>query len=163
MFVSWVSKEAGTPLKGDDVTTPWRITNARKIAKYLQANGTWFSKKDAARNNIQPQVGDIMVFWRGDYEGNLGHADIVVGVNPKIPGHASLIGGNLKEKVMYRESYYYADHYGLLGFGRPEKQITESSSDNNVTPENDPKIITESKKIDIYKLPRIAPLFSLKP
>ncbi len=119
MFVSWVFKESGTPFQGPDKTAQWRITNARQIAAYLQKSGVWYSKDYVLRHHTQPRVGDVMVFWRGNFEGNLGHADIVVGVNPREPGHASLIGGNLFDKVTYRESSYFAEYYGFLGFGRP--------------------------------------------
>lgn len=118
MFVSWVFKEAGTPLKGPDKAVPWRITNARQIAAYLKKNGVWYPKEQVTREHLKPRVGDVMVFWRGNFEGNLGHADIVVGVDPNKPGHASLIGGNLYDKVLYRESSYFEEYYGFLGFGR---------------------------------------------
>lgn len=149
MFVSWVLNQSGRPLKGPDEKVPWRITNARKIAEYLKNNGTWTSKEEAIQNNIQPKVGDIMIFWRGNFEGNLGHADIVVGLDPKVPGHASLVGGNLYDKVLYRESYYYADYYGLLGFGRPEKPSDVESKikrSPETTPEQKEETIQETPK-----------------
>lgn len=129
MFTSWVFKEAGTPLQGPDPNQPWRITNARQIAEYLKKDGVWYSREKILRDHIQPRVGDVMIFWRGNFEGNLGHADIVVGVDPNKPGHASLVGGNLYDSVRYRESSYFEEYYGFLGFGRPKgEKITNSQS-----------------------------------
>lgn len=117
-FASWVSKEAKTPFGTD---TSWRIGKAQEIARYLEKNGTWISAKQAAEQNIQPQVGDIVIYWRGHFEDNLGHADIVIATDPNKPGQATLIGGNIQNKVSLRENFYYSEHYGFLGFGRPEK------------------------------------------
>jgi hypothetical protein len=117
-FASWVSKQAGSPLMS---TSGWRIGKAQDIARYLEKNGTWVSAQDAKDKNIQPQVGDIVIFWRGHFEDNLGHADIVISTNPSKPGQATLIGGNIQNKVSMRENFYYSEHYGFLGFGRPEK------------------------------------------
>jgi hypothetical protein len=166
MFVSWVVNQAGSPLKGTDKTVPWRITNARKIAEYLQQNGTWYSKEDAAKYNIQPQLGDVMVFWRGNFEGNLGHADIVVGVDPNQPNHASLVGGNLFDKVMYRESYYYQEYYGLLGFGRPEKTSGITNSSINIPATTRPKPVpktTSKTELNQHTPVQGMPTFLLKP
>ncbi len=117
-FASWVSKQAGSPLNSGK---GWRIGKAQDIARYLEKNGTWVSAQDAKTKNIQPQVGDIVIFWRGHFEDNLGHADIVISTNPSEPGQATLIGGNIQNKVSLRENFYYSEHYGFLGFGRPEK------------------------------------------
>lgn len=117
-FASWVSKEAGSPLGASE---KWRIGKAQDIARYLEKNGTWVSAEDAKAKNIQPQVGDIVIFWRGHFEDNLGHADIVIATDPGKPGQATLIGGNIENKVSLRENMYYSEHYGFLGFGRPEK------------------------------------------
>jgi hypothetical protein len=115
-FVSWVSKEANTPL-GTDAS--WRIGKAQDIARYLEKNGTWVSAEQAKEQNLQPQVGDIVIYWRGHFEDNLGHADIVIATDPNKPGQATLIGGNIQNKVSLRENFYYSEHYGFLGFGRP--------------------------------------------
>lgn len=117
-FASWVSKQAGSPLNSGN---GWRIGKAQDIARYLEKNGTWVSAQDAKDKNIQPQVGDFVIFWRGHFEDNLGHADIVISTNPSEPGQATLIGGNIQSKVSLRENFHYSEHYGFLGFGRPEK------------------------------------------
>ena len=117
-FASWVSKEAGTPLGN---AKNWRIGKAQDIARYLEKNGTWVSAQEAKDKNLQPQVGDFVIFWRGHFEDNLGHADIVIATNPSAPGQATLLGGNIQNKVSMRENFYYSEHYGFLGFGRPEK------------------------------------------
>lgn len=119
MFASWVMKEAGTPLTQQPADNSWRIEKARSIASWLDDNGVWYSRSEVLAGNIQPQVGDVIIFWRGDFEGSLGHADIVIDVDPSQPGFADLIGGNLKNKVYYQEDFFYAEHYGFLGFGRP--------------------------------------------
>lgn len=119
MFTSWVLKEAGSPLSNKTNDDSWRIKQARDIATWLDKNGTWYSKEDVIAQNLSPQIGDVMVFWRGDFEGELGHADIVVGIDSSKPGYASLVGGNLNDQVTLRQSYFFKDHYGFLGFGRP--------------------------------------------
>lgn len=119
MFVSWIFNEAETPLSRSKEN--WRISKARNIASYLESNGNWHSKEEIISKDLNPKVGDVMVFYRGNFEGNLGHADIVVEVNESKPGYASLIGGNLDDKVTLRKDFYYKDHFGLLGFGNIDK------------------------------------------
>lgn len=121
MFASWVFEQAGNPLKGTSETTPWRITNARQIAKYLEKEGEWFSKDKVIKNNLNPQIGDVVVFWRGNFEGSLGHVDIVVATSSEF-GVASLVGGNLNDQVTFRENYRFSEHFGFLGFGRPKNE-----------------------------------------
>lgn len=118
MFASWVANEAGYPLINEK-THSWRIENSRDFAANLQANGTWYSREEVIKNNIQPRIGDFIVSWRGDFEDNLGHVDIVVSPGSSA-GSAGLVGGNLKDNVKYRE-FPYLEYYGFLGFGRPEK------------------------------------------
>lgn len=119
MFVSWVTKEAGAPLK-DDKTGSWKLTNSRQLAAYLEQHGTWYSAAEAQQKNLQPRIGDMVVFWRGDFEDNLGHATIVVNID-KADGTADLIGGNQKDHVALSQDFPWLHNYGLLGFGRPEK------------------------------------------
>jgi hypothetical protein len=121
MFASWVFNTAGTPLSKSSQPESWRIEQARDIAKWLQENGTWYNHEEVIKNNLVPEVGDVVIFWRGNYEGNLGHADIVISVDPSKPGTATLVGGNLGDKVTLREDYQYASHYGFMGFGRINK------------------------------------------
>ena len=119
MFVSWVTKEAGAPVK-DSKTGSWKITNSRQLADYLQKHGTWYSAKEAQDKNLMPRVGDIVIFWRGDFEDNLGHATVVINPNTG-NGTADLVGGNQKDHVALSKSFPWLHNYGLLGFGRPEK------------------------------------------
>jgi len=119
MFVSWVTKEAGAPLK-DDKTGSWKLTNSRQLATYLEKHGTWYSAAEAQQKNLQPRVGDMVIFWRGDFEDNLGHATIVVNID-KADGTADLVGGNQKDHVALSQDFPWLHNYGLLGFGRPEK------------------------------------------
>ena len=118
MFSSWVFHQAGSPLSINPNDDSWRIEQARDIAKWLQENGEWHTREEVLRENLTPDIGDVVIFWRGNFDGNLGHADIVVGLNPNKPGTASLIGGNLNSQVTYREDYRYTEHFGFLGFGR---------------------------------------------
>lgn len=119
MFVSWVTKEAGAPMY-DERTKSWRFANSRLLIDYLKLTGTWYSREEAIAKNLQPRVGDFVFFYRGELEENLGHVDVVVDVGG-VPGTAGLIGGNIRDRVLYRENFPYQEHYGFLGFGRPEK------------------------------------------
>lgn len=119
MFVSWVTMKAGSPLK-DDKTGSWKLTNSRQLAEYLQKHGTWFSQEEILKENLKPRIGDIVIFWRGDFEDNLGHATIVIDGDTG-DGTADLVGGNQKDRVALSKSFPWMHNYGLLGFGRPEK------------------------------------------
>lgn len=119
MFVSWITKQAGIPFK-DDQTGSWKLTNSRQLASYLEKHGTWHSAAEAQQKNLQPRVGDMVVFWRGDFEDNLGHATIVVNIDDA-DGTADLVGGNQKDHVALSQDFPWLHNYGLLGFGRPEK------------------------------------------
>lgn len=119
LFVSWVAKEAGTPVwfKG---TNSWRVVNSRDFANILEETGTWYDREEVIEKGLEPRPGDFIVYWRGDFESRLGHVDIVVDTSDT-KGLASTVGGNLNERVAYRENYPYLQNYGFLGFGRPEK------------------------------------------
>ncbi len=116
MFASWVAKEAGTPMYNNR-TGSWRFDNSRAIADYLEKNGSWYYREQVLQKNLRPQVGDFVIFWRGEYEENLGHVDIVtdIGENETV----GLVGGNIADKIEYREDFPYLQHHGFLGFGRP--------------------------------------------
>lgn len=118
MFASWVSAQAGSPV-ANVKDGSWRIANSRDFAEYLMANGTWHSREEVVAQSIKPQVGDFIVYYRGNYEDKLGHVDIVVDVGKL--GFAGLVGGNLDDTIKFRENFNYQDYYGFLGFGRPEK------------------------------------------
>lgn len=119
MFASWVTYAAGSPVMNEK-TESWRITNSREFAKYLQTKGTWYPRQQVIDEKIEPRIGDFIVFWRGKFEDNLGHVDVVV-EKGAVLGTAGLVGGNLKDRVQFRESFPYLQHYGFLGIGRPEK------------------------------------------
>lgn len=118
MFASWVSNEAGAPLRSNTTGT-WRVPNSRELAEYLKQNGTWYSREEVIEKSIRPRLGDFVIFWRGDFEDKLGHVDIVVKVDDS-QGFASLVGGNVRDRVEFRDMPY-EQNYGFLGFGRPEK------------------------------------------
>lgn len=120
MFVSWVTREAGAPMY-DERTKSWRFMNSRLLIEYLKLNGTWYSREEVIANNLKPRLGDFVFFYRGELEENLGHVDVVVDVSGAA-GTAGLIGGNIRDRVLYRENFPYQEHYGFLGFGRPEKE-----------------------------------------
>lgn len=132
MFASWVAKEAGTPVSSE-MTKSWRITNSREFAEYLQKNGTWHSRDEILQKGLKPQIGDYVIYWRADFDDRLGHVDIVI--NPDVaPGVAGTIGGNLKDKVAYRDFPYLHD-YGFMGFGRPSLTAEQKvASISNGTP-----------------------------
>jgi hypothetical protein len=116
MFVSWVTKQAGLPLTTDN-NPSWSIVKSRDLAAYLENNGIWYSSDYVIENNLKPQLGDFVIYWRGDFENNLGHVDIVVKEEDGL-GRLGLVGGNVRDRVSYRE-LNYKDDYGFLGFGRP--------------------------------------------
>jgi len=118
MFASWVAKEAGSPLI-DERNGAWRFLNSRLFTEHLKIHGTFYSREEIATNNIQPRVGDFIIFWRGNVEDNLGHIDVVVNVTGD--GRADLVGGNIRDRVEFRGNFPYQDNYGFLGIGRPEK------------------------------------------
>jgi hypothetical protein len=118
-FASWVTNEAGSPVLNPD-TGSWRIPNSRAFSEQLQKSGTFYTRDQIKEQNIQPQIGDFVIYWRGDADNNLGHMDIVVATS-NTPGKAELVGGNVKDRVAYRGDFSYLDYSGFLGFGRPEK------------------------------------------
>lgn len=118
MFVSWVTKEAGAPFV-DPKNESWRIIKSRTLADYLNQTGTWYDRQEVIDGNLEPRLGDFVVFWRGNFEDNLGHVDIVV-KQADANGTVGLVGGNIRDRVDYREMTY-KDNYGFLGFGRIEK------------------------------------------
>lgn len=118
MFASWITREAGSPLV-DPTSESWKIANSRVFTEYLKQKGTFYTREDVAKNNIQPRVGDFVMYYRGKIEDNLGHIDVVI--NTTGDGRADLIGGNIRDQIAYRKDFPYADYYGFLGIGRPEK------------------------------------------
>jgi CHAP domain len=119
MFASWVTMHAGSPLKANG-KNGWRIDNSRVLTEYLKTKGTFYTRDEITKKNINPQVGDFVIFFRGNYEESLGHTDIVVALTGK-SGSADLIGGNVNDRVEYRSNFQYLDYYGFIGFGRPEQ------------------------------------------
>jgi hypothetical protein len=90
-----------------------------------------------------------MIFWRGNFEGNLGHADIVVGIDPSEKGYASLVGGNLNDQVTFRKSYFFKDHYGFLGFGRLEKPVKPATTEKDSKLQKTTKPNTQQPTVNI--------------
>ncbi len=117
-FASWIANEAGSPLI-DAHTKDWRISNSRIFTENLKLNGTFYTADEIMAQGLKPRIGDFVVFWRGNLEDNLGHIDVVVKVNDD--GSAGLIGGNIRDRIAYREDFPFLHSYGFLGFGRPEK------------------------------------------
>lgn len=117
-FASWVAREAGTPVV-DPKTGSWKIVNSQVFAEHLKQNGTFYSREEVIAQNIQPRIGDFIISYRGDYDDNIGHIDIVVGESKD--GRADLIGGNIRDRVAYRKDFPYRDYHGFLGIARPEK------------------------------------------
>jgi len=120
MFASWITKQAGSPVVNAK-TGSWKITNSRVFTEYLKTYGTFYTKEQIIEDNIQPEVGDFVIFYRGNFEDSLGHIDIVVSDSAS-DGKADLIGGNYRDTVNFRKDFPYLGYYGFLGFGRPEKE-----------------------------------------
>jgi hypothetical protein len=119
MFASWVAYTAGSPLI-DERSGAWRFLNSRLFTEHLKIHGTFYSRDEIIAQNIQPRVGDFVIFWRGNLEDNLGHIDTVVAITGD--GRADLVGGNIRDRVEFRKDFPYRDNYGFLGIGRPEKE-----------------------------------------
>ncbi len=119
MFASWVAKEAGSPF-ANDKNDSWKIISSRDLAMNLSKHGTWYSREEVIEKNIRPRIGDFVVFWRGNFEDDLGHVDVVVDLGDK-PGVAGMVGGNLGSGYVGYRKFSYLQNYGFFGFGRPEK------------------------------------------
>ncbi len=117
-FASWVTKEAGSPIINPS-TKSWKIVNSRDFAEYMQANGTFIPKQQMLDEGIEPRVGDFIIYYRGDFEDRQGHVDIVV--SDSKDGKADLIGGNIRDRIVYHKNFPYLDYYGFSGIARPEK------------------------------------------
>lgn len=117
-FASWVAREAGSPVV-DPVTGSQKIINSKVFAEYLKQSGTFYSREEVVAQDIQPRIGDFIISYRGDYEDNIGHIDIVVGDSKD--GRADLVGGNIRDRIAYRKDFPYRDYHGFLGIARPEK------------------------------------------
>lgn len=116
-FASWVTKEAGSPLTNASGSS-WRIGNSRAFAEALQAQGQFYSREQIVAEGLEPEVGDFIVFFRGEFEDELGHVDILARATGE--GRGDLIGGNVKDRLALRADFPYLDYAGFLGFGRPE-------------------------------------------
>lgn len=121
-FASWVANETGTPLYSE-VTKSWRIESSRNFLDYLKENGTWYPRDQILGDRLKPEVGDYIVYQRGSFEDKMGHVDIVVRIDGN--NSASLVGGNIKDRLVYRENFPYLQHHGFLGFGRPNPPVQQ--------------------------------------
>jgi hypothetical protein len=120
MFASWVTSQAGSPLT-DRVSQSWRIANSRLFEVALQEQGTYHLKSEILNKNLQPNVGDFIIFSRGGDDSGLGHVSIVVTVDKSV-NKVDMVSGNFRDKIAYQRDYPYLQNDGFLGFGRPEKQ-----------------------------------------
>lgn len=125
-FASWVSKESGLPFENND--EKWQLTNSRKLKNYLQKEHIFISKSDMKKNNIKPQIGDFVIYYRGNFEDKLGHVDIVTGNITDTS--ADLVGGNLRDRVDLRKNYPYTSHQGFLGIGKLKVKNTSQVAYN---------------------------------
>lgn len=114
-FASWVSKEAGSPFDNDG---SWKIGNSREMSRYLEEFGTFHTREEIIDQGLTPRPGDFIIFFRGDFEEQLGHVDVLLNVTGD--GRGDLVGGNFDNRVTLRSDFPYLDYYGFLGFGRPE-------------------------------------------
>lgn len=120
MFASWVTNQAGSPVV-DRVSRSWKISNSRLFETALQQQGTFYSKADVISKNLQPKLGDFIIFSRGGDDSGLGHVAIVVDIDES-KNEVGMISGNFRDRIAYQRDYPYLENDGFLGFGRPEKQ-----------------------------------------
>jgi len=118
-FASWVAEEAGLAVTGDEDSGSWRTLNSQDFMRKLQQQGTWYPAAEVEARDLRPRPGDFVVYRRGPSGSGLGHVDVVIA--PTADGRATLVGGNLHDRVLLRSDFDYEGHYGFLGFGRPEK------------------------------------------
>ena len=103
-FVSWVMKQAGTPLQNPN-SGSWRIPGVYTMQEYYQSAGRFEPP------GFQPRPGDV-VLW-GEHSPMGLHANVVVAVDG---AQLSTVGGN-EGGIRVRTATVGPDT-GLLGFGR---------------------------------------------
>jgi len=116
-IVGWF-KELGFPHIKDDETA-WCSLALNIAAKHA---GLSFTGRLDARSWLNvgtptndPQIGDIVVFWRGDKNSWQGHVGLFAGF-PKQEGLVLVLGGNQGNKLEIRAYPINTPNFGLLGY-----------------------------------------------
>lgn len=105
-FVSWVMKEAGTPLKNPH-SGSWRIPGTFTLHEYYVAAGTF----RAAGSGYTPKLGDVAIYRGSPIFGD--HANIVL---THENGILTTVGGNENNRIRVYKNMQ-KQYEGLLGYG----------------------------------------------
>jgi len=105
-FVSWVMKEADTPLSNPN-SGSWRIPGTMTLRDYFKEQGRWHAYGD----NYSPKTGDIAI-----YDGNGPNGQHTNFVLQYENGILTTIGGNENGRIRIQR-YKLADPLKLIGFG----------------------------------------------
>lgn len=106
-FVSWVYKEAGTPLQ-NPVSGSWRIPGTYTLRDYLIKEG----RLKGPEADYVPHTGDLMLYDNPNPFG--GHVNIVLKVNSD--KSVTTIGGNEPGGIRVKTHKAYLDP-GFVGYG----------------------------------------------
>lgn len=107
-FVSWVYKEAGSPVTGGQ-SGGWRIAGAVMLADWFRQNGLWTQRTD---NSFTPQPGDVVLFY-------FGRTGDHIGIIEKTDGNTlHTIEGNTSNGVDRRQYPNYLNNSEIIGWGR---------------------------------------------
>lgn len=109
-FVSWVYKEAGTPMQ-NPVSGSWRIPGTYTLRDYLVKEGRF---KDSEAE-YTPHTGDLMLYDNPNPFG--GHVNIVLKVNSD--KSITTVGGNEPGGIRVKTHKAYLDP-GFVGYGTLE-------------------------------------------
>lgn len=115
-FVSWVYKEAGTPMdKGPYKDNPWQHPSVLEMQSYFKANHTYFPV-----GSQTPQPGDVAFYIGGQTPdgGSTRHVNIVHSVQGDT---MTTIGGNESNQVKKSTRKIKLGASSLVGFGRLKK------------------------------------------
>ena len=117
-FVSWVYKEAGSPLTGGNSDGGWRIDGVLAMQAWFKQNGTYFEV-----GSESPQPGDV-AFYIGSQTpdgDSTQHVNLVVAVNGN---KMTTIGGNQSNRVTIGSRQIALGADSLVGFGRITSNAT---------------------------------------
>lgn len=107
-FVSWVMREAGSPLRNPH-SGGWRIPGVYSLQTSYQQAGRWAP----AGSGHVPAVGDVLIHGKGSPFGE--HTNIVIGY---ADGQVWTVGGNEGDGIRVSR-HTLAELTGLLGYGLP--------------------------------------------
>ena len=105
-FVSWIMKEAGTPLSNPN-NGGWRIPGTYTLREYYQSVG----KFQKAGSNYTPKPGDVVLYDNPSPHGQ--HTNVVI---KNENGLITTVGGNEGGKIRIQTHELRKDP-GLVGYG----------------------------------------------